>query len=76
MQTVSNKWGCSQSVQIDQFGISQQFLVQNQNSKRVYFMEKLTSHVFSALWGGLFWLKANQVFDHFEFKIQYNCGSV
>ena len=30
---------------------SQQFLVQNQNSKRVYFMEKLTSHVLMALWG-------------------------
>ena len=41
------------------FELFQQFLVQNQNSKRVYFMEKLTSHVFSALFGEPLWLNAS-----------------
>ena len=41
------------------FKFFQQLLVQNQNSERVYFLEKITSHVCRALWGGPFWLNAS-----------------
>ena len=68
------------------FKFFQQFHVQNQDSKRLNFMEKLISHVFRALWGRPSWLNTclptgqkwavQIVFDHFGFKFQNNFGSV
>ena len=86
MRAISNKYGCLPiSPKWTNFDFFQQFLAQNLNSKRVYFIEKFSSPVSRALWDGPFWLKAclwtgqiwaDQIFyDHFEFKIHKDCGS-
>ena len=78
MWTVSNKQGCLPiSLKWTNFNFFQQFFCTKSNFKDAMLMEKITSHVIWALWGGPFWLCpclltgqiwSDQNFrDHFEF---------
>ena len=52
MPAILNKWGYLPiGLKWTNFEIFQQYPVQNQYSKRVYFMEKLKSHEFMVIWG-------------------------
>ena len=87
VRAVSNKLGSLPiSPKWTNFEFLQQFCVQNLNSKRVYFKEKSD---ISCIKGPMGWavlvkcmfadqpnMGRSNLFEHFEFKIQNNFGSV